>query len=317
VASMARAASEVCNTRNVWLTKEGSAALLWKMHDQTMTLSSGRKLGFDEYGDPRGAPLFYFHGWPSSRSQGKMLDAAGKKHGLRIISPDRPGIGLSDFHPHRQLLDWPPVLMELAAHLGVEKFFVLGVSGGGPYALVTAFALPDRLLGVTVCCGAPPLRVLGTDGLIWSYKLGLWAWRWLPWALGPGFVVSKHLINRQPSQWPLNWLLSTFEPADRQAISDPACFSMISGGGVVALQSGTRAVVTDAEIYLSDWGFDLGSIIFPVRFWHGALDKHIPISFAKRIAAMIPNAITTWKPDDGHFSLPLQHAEEMLEAMIL
>ena len=281
-----------------------------------MTLSAGRKLGFDEYGDPCGVPLIYYHGWPSARVQGRLLDEVGKKFGLRVIAPDRPGIGLSDYQPMRQLLDWPPVLEELTAHLGCEKFYVMGVSGGGPYALVTAWAMPERVLGVTVCCGAPPLRVLGTKGLMWTYKLGLWARRWCPWALAPGFIVSRWCINRQPSQWPLNWLLAGLNAADKKVMSDPRLYNTISGGGIISLGSPTCAVITDAEVYVSDWGFDLGSIRVPVHFWHGARDKYIPLSFAKRTAAMVPTAITTWTPDDGHFSLPLLRSGEMVKAML-
>ncbi|HCN76497.1 MAG TPA: alpha/beta hydrolase, partial [Verrucomicrobiales bacterium] len=103
------------------------------MADHTLTLSNGLTLGYAEYGDPAGAVMFYFHGWPSGRVQGELMHEAGLKFGLRIIAPDRPGIGLSDFQPRRRLLDWPPVLEELAAHAGAEKFHVLGWSGGGPY----------------------------------------------------------------------------------------------------------------------------------------------------------------------------------------
>src|SRR6059036_1757124 len=111
------------------------------MAESILTLSSGRKIGYAEFGDPEGALMFFFHGWPGSRLQGAIVDAAGKKLGLRVIAPDRPGIGLSDFQPDRKLLDWPPAIAEMAEQLGGEKFYVLGLSGGGPYVAACAYAL--------------------------------------------------------------------------------------------------------------------------------------------------------------------------------
>lgn len=92
----------------------------------TLKLSDGRILGYAQYGDPNGVPLFFFHGWPSSRLQGIMLHEAGKKLGVRIISPDRPGFGLSTYDPKRILLDWPQDVLEIADHLKIKKFAVLG-----------------------------------------------------------------------------------------------------------------------------------------------------------------------------------------------
>lgn len=65
--------------------------------DNVVKLPDGRNLGYADYGDPLGKPIFYFHGWPSSRLEGMTFHAAGLKLGARIISPDRPGLGLSDF----------------------------------------------------------------------------------------------------------------------------------------------------------------------------------------------------------------------------
>ena len=62
--------------------------------DQQVSLPDGRKIGYGDYGDPQGEPVFFFHGWPSSRFHGKMLHEGGLERRLRIIAPDRPGIGV-------------------------------------------------------------------------------------------------------------------------------------------------------------------------------------------------------------------------------
>src|ERR1700682_445341 len=137
-----------------------------KQSENLLALGEGGHLAFSEYGDPNGAPVFFCHGWPSSRTMAELTDAAARKLGLRIISPDRPGIRESKFHPNRTLLDWPPLLCELAAHLRIDKFKILAiavVSGAPPIAELQdrsgLLALYSRLLALR---GSSPglLRVL-------------------------------------------------------------------------------------------------------------------------------------------------------------
>lgn len=100
-----------------------------------ITLRDGRRLAYSEYGDPEGKPIFYFHGFPGSHHEVEYLGTAiGALH-LRIIAPDRPGFGVSDFQPGRKFGDWPSDVIELADALGIKEFAVLGASGGGPYVL--------------------------------------------------------------------------------------------------------------------------------------------------------------------------------------
>src|SRR6478752_5918588 len=92
-----------------------------------LELSNGQRIAWEESGDPRGFPVFFFHGWPASRLQGAGFNVEARELGVRIISPDRPGIGLSTFQAGRKPLDWPPVVTEMARHLGFERFRVLAV----------------------------------------------------------------------------------------------------------------------------------------------------------------------------------------------
>lgn len=280
--------------------------------DQTVTLSSGRKLGFAEYGDPTGTPLFYFHGWPSSRTQGALLDDLGKEFGLRVISPDRPGLGLSDFQKDRTLLDWPPVLAELAEHLGVEKFHLMGVSGGGPYVLVTSHAMPDRVLSASVVCGAPPLKIVGTSHLIWTYRLALWGQRYTPALLGPGLAFSALLLRLPQDSLPMRAYVSKLPPRDQEALRVPRNSQIIMGSGRVGLESGSRAMTTDGNIYNSDWGFELETVTTPIAYWHGSRDLNIPAETVAGFVSRIPNARFTLVKEEGHYSLPLLCTREIL-----
>ncbi len=95
-------------------------------------LGDGRRLGYAKYGDPQGQPLIYFHGWPSSQLEARMVEPTALRPHMRIIAPDRPGFGLSDFKPGRKLADWPDDVIELANALELERFAIMGFSGGGP-----------------------------------------------------------------------------------------------------------------------------------------------------------------------------------------
>src|SRR5579883_1542568 len=113
--------------------------------NQRMRLKNGRQLGFAEFGDPGGVPLVYYHGWPSCRLEAEALDTMCAEMRIRVIAPDRPGLGLSEFQPARKLVDFPADVMELCANLGISRFALMGVSGGGPYALSCARQLREHL----------------------------------------------------------------------------------------------------------------------------------------------------------------------------
>jgi len=103
---------------------------------KVVPLRSGGQLAYVEYGAADGEPVFFFHGWPSSRTMAELTDSAARELNLRIISADRPGICDSSFQPDRKLTDWPDVLEQFADHLGLERFRLLAFSGGAPYAYV-------------------------------------------------------------------------------------------------------------------------------------------------------------------------------------
>ena len=286
------------------------------MPDAILKLHSGRNLAYAEYGDPEGLPLFFFHGWPSSRLQGEILQSSALKLGIRVIAPDRPGIGLSDFEPNRRLIDWPCIIEELAQHLGFDRFHLLGVSGGGPYALVTARALPDRVLGAMIVCGAPALAEFGKEGLLWAYRLAIWSQRNIPFALALGLRAAGWAAGRALNEWPMNWFSKLYPAADREALSDPLHHRVMMLSSRQALFGDAQALTHDGLIYCADWGFDLSKITVPVHFWHGDADANIPLLLAQKTARAVPGAKFTIMPDDGHFSLPLLRTEQILRDII-
>src|SRR5581483_781680 len=106
-------------------------------------------------------PLFYFHGHPGSRLEGRFAHRIAAENGLRVIALDRPGYGHSDFQVGRALTDWPADVVEAADLLHVGRFRVVGASGGGPYALACARLLPERVIQAAVVSGVGPYRTPG------------------------------------------------------------------------------------------------------------------------------------------------------------
>lgn len=282
----------------------------------SLTLSSGRRLAYSEFGDPSGTPAFYFHGWPSCGIQGVLMHEAGKEFGLRIISPDRPGLGGSDFHAGRRLLDWPPLLAELADGLRFEKFHVFGVSGGGPYVLATAFAMPDRLLSANLVCPAPPLSILGTRELFWPYRMVLVLRRKLSFLVDPLFRLGAQISRQHPDDLPMRWILNMLSAEDQRVMRDAELLSVISEGFRQSVRQSVANVEADADIYLEDWAFDLRDIRCPLHLWHGREDRNIPFSYAEKLAALLPNVTTHWSDADGHYSMAIARSRDVTMAAL-
>jgi pimeloyl-ACP methyl ester carboxylesterase len=134
-----------------------------KVLDQTVVLRDGRRLGFAEWGDRTGTPVFFFHGMPSSRLNGHADPSVLDRRHVRRIAIDRPGMGLSDFQPERKLLGWPDDVVELADRLGLDRFGVVGNSAGGPYAAACAYKIPARLTHVGIVSGVAPFERLSRE----------------------------------------------------------------------------------------------------------------------------------------------------------
>ena len=136
-------------------SRSGGAAVAShaQLDTRFFTTPDGRTLAYVEYGDPGGVPVFYAHGGPGSRLEGILFHVAAAQHGFRFIATDRPGMGQSSFMSGRRLLDYPRDIADLADALGIDRFGVLGWSGGGAHTVVCGYAIPERLLFNVSLCG--------------------------------------------------------------------------------------------------------------------------------------------------------------------
>ncbi|WP_367870629.1 alpha/beta fold hydrolase [Luteolibacter sp. Populi] len=218
--------------------------------DQQARLPDGRALGYGDYGDPEGEPVFFFHGWPSSRYQGWLLHEAAAERGLRVIAPDRPGIGLSDPLPGRGFAAFPRDIAGLADALEIGRFHLCGVSGGCPYTLATAAALPERVRAAAVICGAPPLRDKADKAhMHWAYRTMAGLKQLRRFAIPTVIGASRWMIARGAERAPMSWMLRSIPPADREAIAEHDCWGSVTRSYLVAADSGSQAMLTEGELY--------------------------------------------------------------------
>lgn len=279
----------------------------------TVALSNGAVVALSEYGDPRGAPVFFCHGWPSSRTMAELAHDAARDLGMRIISPDRPGIRDSEFQPNRRLIDWPPLLNEVADRLGIERFRILAISGGAPYAYASAWMTPERVEKIAVVSGAPPLDDRADfDGLLSIHRrmLSLRASR--PGLLKPLFYLARPFVAmRLPIRLrPL--LLKFLQPCDANVLRESRAFEVCFESARQAWRSSANGVMADAEIYATPWGFPLEEVRVPITLWHGTKDRTFAPRLARTVATRLPNCEFHLIEGAGHYSLPIRYVREIL-----
>jgi len=271
-------------------------------------------LGYAEYGASGGQPIFYFHGYPGSRLDWPGivdLDNAAAELNARIIAVDRPGHGLSDFQRGRKILDWPDDVIELADALQVDRFAVLGLSGGGPYASACAFKISERLTATAIVSGMGPAEAPGSkDGTSWTYP-------------GKGSVTRRLLLmltsmglRKRPDQFSSN-MKESFKGPDRElALENPELLNGVVETFGEALRPGIAGANYEAGLYTHPWGFQLEDITAEVHLWHGVQDYNVLVSVGRYVAGAIPNCHATFMENEGHLTLIHQHVRDVLGALI-
>lgn len=286
---------------------------------KVLCLKNGGQLAYSEYGRATGTPVMFFHGWPSSRTMAQLTDAAARELGVRIISPDRPGIRDSSFQPNRKLIDWPEVVEQLADHLGLDQFRILAISGGAPYAYAVAWKIPDRVRAVAIASGAPPIVDLSDhSGLLSLYRRLLWLYGCSPQALRILFFLAGAIARiRPPVRFrPLMLKLLQLQPCDAASLEDSVAFEACFESQRRAWRASVKGLTTDAEIFAAPWGFRLEDVDVPVRLWHGTKDRAFSIQLAQEVAARLPNCTARYVEDEGHYSLPIRHVREILADLL-
>jgi pimeloyl-ACP methyl ester carboxylesterase len=284
---------------------------------QTISLSDDARIALAEYGEPAGLPVVFCHGWPSSCTMAELTDDAARQTGVRIISPDRPGISGSDLQEGRQLLDWPPLVGALLDRLGIEQFRILAISGGAPYAYATAWAMPDRVRAIAVVSGVPPIFELRNHaGLLPLYRWMLALYRTRPELLRVCFRAARPFVSMRTSVRVARQLVRLLQPCDAESLRDAVAFNACFESQRRAWRSSAEGVMMDARIYAEPWGFALEDLKVPVRLWHGRQDRSFSVQLAEEVAKRLPDCTARYLENTGHYSLPIRNMRTILEDLI-
>nr|VFJ68885.1 MAG: Pimeloyl-ACP methyl ester carboxylesterase [Candidatus Kentron sp. DK] len=283
--------------------------------DKFITLDDGRALAYTEHGDPAGKPMFFFHGNPGSRLIRPADEGIAERLGVRIITPDRPGYGLSDFQPGRRLLDYPRDITQLADALGLERFAVFGVSAGGMYVAVCAHSIPERLTGAAIVSGAAPFdRDNPYEGMGQAWKRAFRLCKLPTPLLRPIIALQAYLQKRYPEKTFDN-MAAMFSKADAEIIRKPSVRAGFFRNLPEAARKGTRGWTREVRIVVSPWGFRPEDIHFPVHLWYWADDPAIPPPMGRYLESRIPNTIGHFLPGGGHLSIT-EYWEEIIKGLL-
>ncbi|MDT0572969.1 alpha/beta hydrolase [Streptomyces sp. DSM 3412] len=263
----------------------------------------GRLLRVECSGDPRGRPVFLLHGMPGSRVGPRPRSMFLYQRGVHMISYDRPGYGGSGRLPGRRVVDVAEDVTAIADALGVDRFAVVGRSGGGPHALACAARLPHR---VTRAAALVTLAPRDAEGLDW-YE-GMSAFNVDEFRLAfkdPERFVAQLIprskaIRSDPAKL-LEQIRHDLTADDRRIVSDNGIRSMLMRNYIEALRTSPYGWIDDALALAGPWGFDPADIRTPVRLWHGVQDVFSPPAHSSWLAARIPQATIVLEQGAAHF----------------
>lgn len=280
--------------------------------EHRITLADGRTLACLVLGDPGGAPVMYFHGFPGSRLEARLAADAARRRGWRMFAPDRPGFGKSTFQTGRTIGAWAVDVAQLADRLGLDRFSVVGASGGGPYALACAARMPERLSHVALVGSlGPTARKDLTDGMVAVNRLALAVASRFPLLVRLVINVEARLVRRHPERY-LAHMLASAPSADRSVLADPVYRALFAESTVEALHQGGRGAAWELCLLARPWDFRLEEVRARVQIWQGLADNIVPPAMARHLVAMLPHSESHYLPDEGHISLIVRHMDAVL-----
>ena len=279
-------------------------------------VGGGRRLGFAEFGPSDGQAFVWLHGTPGARRQiPAEARAFAEDNGLRIVGIDRPGIGSSTPHLYRNMAEFPVDLERVADTLGLDELVVIGLSGGGPYALASGWALPGRVTAVGVLGGVAP--TVGPDaidgGLV---SVGRHLAPVLSVARVPiGIGLTGVIRVVKPLAGPGLDLFAKVSPAgDRALLERPEFKAMFLDDLLNGSRKQISAPLADVLLFSRPWGFELSEVKVPVHWWHGDADHIVPFEHGVHVVSRLPEAHLHVLPGESHLA-GLGAGAEILETL--
>ena len=278
-------------------------------------LRDGRILTYSEHGSLSGEPVMFFHGIPGSRLFHHPDSLIELSLDARIITADRPGFGLSDFEHGRRLLDWPDDVVELADALEIDRFAVVGISGGGPYVAACAAKIPHRLTAAAIISGLGPVEAPGvTNEMVWYLHLLLSTARHSASAARLLWHMAHAVGGRNGER--IRYLEASGMPiTERRVLGSTEVRKMLSLDYAEALRNGVNGAAYDMTLLAHPWGYRLEDITMAIQLWHGDDDVRTPRAMGHYLASAIPTCQAVFYPDEGH-EVFYNHWREILAALL-
>jgi pimeloyl-ACP methyl ester carboxylesterase len=235
--------------------------------------------------------------------------------GMRMITPDRPGFGYSEFVPGRTIPDTARDVEIVADYLGLDTFYVLGVSAGAPYVLSCCIEFPDRIRGAGIVSGITPADEAGILHEAIPAALHVAARR----SRRASFAMH-HLLTvgmRQAPEKAMAGLSRTLSQADRDVLARPDASAYVLAISLEAARNGVTGWVYDDWLLNRPWGFSPASVPtrVPVKLWWGSEDQSAPVASGVKLAGQMPQATLTVIENCGHFGVMFEHIGTVLEEL--
>lgn len=277
--------------------------------DRLHVLADGRRLGFREYGCANGMSVIALHGTPGSRMKFAIAHDVSCALGLRLICPDRWGYGLTEAPAKPSLPAYGSDVAELATALGVDRFGVVGISGGGPFAAAIAASIPRSVVATALV--APVGRVttrIERTGVSPFHRFCFCVLPRLPGATAAVFTIFRGVLAANAAA-AMKVAGARACVSDRKTLADPATRLRLAQTFRMGLAPGVRGPMIDMALFARDWGFDLASATSPARGWIGTADRNVPVAAASRLIEAFPQSELTVVPDAGHFWITRHYAD--------
>lgn len=234
--------------------------------------------------------VVWHHGSPQTGALLPPLLRAADERGIRLLSYGRPSYGGSSPRPGRDAASAASDVAALADAYGVERFAVVGASGGGPHALASAALLPDRVTGVACLAGIAPLT-------------GEPEW-WAGMASPGGLRAAVSGRDARAAYAEIETFdEASFTSADWAALEGE--WGSLGQDAGLAGRAGPDGLIDDDVAFTRPWGFELEQVEAPVLLVQGGEDRIVPRWHAEAQLRRLPRGELWLRPRDGHISVLL------------
>lgn len=278
--------------------------------------SDEEKIYVQEWGDLDKPVFLLIHGFPGCSEHGRLVSTSPVSESFRLIAIDRPGYGQSVYQKKLTFLKFAEQIKKLLASQKVDKFSIISVSGGAPYALAVAYLMKEQVIKLTSLGGIAPLTFKN-----FKYMNRVQKRTWLAQQLIPEGVLHfgvKRVWEKglDKIEETLFTELDAFSEPDRKVFMLPEIQDVLVRATHLAVKQGPEGVLHDIKIFAKNWGFPLSEVTCPVTLWHGSADDVVHFRFAQDMQAYLPKAKLNFIENEGHYSILLNCRDEILSDLL-